>query len=132
MKHVDSLTQSYFENLEAKDKDVQFEAFNTINAAIKEEVDWAYEVWDQLKEWLTDTDNHRRSRGAQFLAGLAKSDPEKRILKRFFSVMGSDQRSEICYSPTQLTIDMAGRISWKGTKRDRTKSYKRSLSKRCT
>ncbi len=27
--------------------------------------------------------NHRRSRGAQFLAGLAISDPEKRILTIF-------------------------------------------------
>jgi hypothetical protein len=80
---MDSVTQSYFVNLEAKDKDVQFEAFNNIKAATKEEVDWAYEVWDQLKDWLTDTDNHRRSRAAQFLAGLAKSDPEKRILGDF-------------------------------------------------
>ncbi|MBO0589654.1 hypothetical protein [Sporosarcina sp. E16_8] len=80
---MDNVIQSYFENLEAKDKDLQFEAFNAINSAIQEEVDWAYEVWDQLKEWLTDTDNHRRSRGAQFLAGLAKSDPEKRILGDF-------------------------------------------------
>ena len=86
MKKVDSVTQSYFENLEAKDKNLQFEAFNAINAAIKEEVDWAYEVWDQLKEWLTDKDNHRRSRGAQFLVGLAKSDPEKRILNDFPAV----------------------------------------------
>lgn len=83
MKKVDSVTRSYFANLEAKDKDVQFEAFNNIIAATKEEVDWAYEVWDELKEWLTDTDNHRRSRAAQFLAGLAKSDPEKRILGDF-------------------------------------------------
>ncbi|KAA0964873.1 hypothetical protein FQ087_00645 [Sporosarcina sp. ANT_H38] len=80
---MDSVIKSYFEDLEAKDKDVQIEAFNNIKAAINEEVDWAYEVWDQLKEWLTDADNHRRSRAAQFLAGLAKSDPEKRILGDF-------------------------------------------------
>jgi hypothetical protein len=83
MKKVDSVTRTYFVNLESKDKDIQFEAFTNIIAATKEEVDWAYEVWDQLKEWLTDTDNHRRSRAAQFLAGLAKSDPEKRILDDF-------------------------------------------------
>ena len=80
---MDSVTQSYFANLEAKDKDVQFEAFNNVIAATKEEVDWAYEGWDELKEWLTDTDNHRRSRAAPFLACLAKSDPEKRILSDF-------------------------------------------------
>ena len=80
---MDSAIRTYFANLEAKDKEVQYEAFTTIIASTKEEVDWAYEVWDQLKEWLTDSDNHRRSRAAQFLAGLAKSDPEKRILSDF-------------------------------------------------
>ena len=80
---MDSATRTYFANLEAKDKDVQYEAFTTIIAVIKEEVDWAYEVWDQLRDWLTDSDNRRRSRAAQFLAGLAKSDPEKRILSDF-------------------------------------------------
>ena len=80
---MDSVTQSYFENLEVEDKEVQLEAFKNIIAATKEEVDWAYEVWDQLKEWLTDSDNHRRSRAAQFLSGLAKSDPEKRMLSDF-------------------------------------------------
>lgn len=80
---MDSVIKTYFENLEAKDKDLQFEAFNNIKAAIEEEVDWAYEVWDQLKDWLTDPDNHRRSRAAQFLSGLAISDPEKRMLNDF-------------------------------------------------
>lgn len=80
---MDSEIQTYFENLEVKDKDAQFEAFHHILTATKEEVDWAYEVWDQLKEWLTDSDNHRRARAAQFLCGLAISDPEKRMLNDF-------------------------------------------------
>lgn len=83
---MDSITQTYFENLEAEDKDAQFEAFGNIITATKEEVDWAYEMWDQLKEWLKDADNHRRSRGAQFLCRLAISDPEKRILSDFPAV----------------------------------------------
>lgn len=83
MTRMDNVTKSYFENLEAKDKDLQFEAFNNIIAATKGEVDWAYEVWDQLIEWLTDADNHRRSRAAQFLSSLAISDPEKRMLGDF-------------------------------------------------
>jgi hypothetical protein len=80
---MDRLTQSYFENLEAEDKNLQFEAFGNIKAATNEKVDWAYEVWDQLKDWLTDRDNHRRSRAAQFLSRLAISDPEKRMLNDF-------------------------------------------------
>lgn len=83
---MDSTTQTYFEQLEGMDKEAQYEAFNFIKATIKEEVDWSYEVWDQLKEWLTDKDNHRRSRAAQFLAGLAISDPENRMLHDFPSL----------------------------------------------
>ncbi|MGG4037301.1 hypothetical protein [Heyndrickxia ginsengihumi] len=80
---MDSIMKSYFENLEAKDKNVQLEAFQHIMNATKEKVDWSYEVWDQLIDWLTDSDNHRRARAAQFLAGLAISDPEKKMLHDF-------------------------------------------------
>ena len=80
---MDNLLKSHFDNLEGPDKNLQYEAFTTILAATKEKVDWAYEVWDQFVEWLTDADNHRRSRAAQFLAGLAISDPEKRMLTIF-------------------------------------------------
>ncbi|WP_106497929.1 hypothetical protein [Lentibacillus sp. Marseille-P4043] len=83
---MDSKTQSYFENLNSKDKEVQYEAFQNILAATMEEVDWAYEVWDQLKEGLSDSDNHTRSRAAQFLSSLAISDPEKRILNDFSQI----------------------------------------------
>jgi len=55
-------------------------------AATKDEVDWAYDVWDQLKSGLSDSDNHQRSRSAQFLCHLAKSDPEKRMLEDFPAV----------------------------------------------
>ncbi|MEC0767083.1 hypothetical protein [Bacillus atrophaeus] len=80
---MDSIIKTYFENLEAKDKNLQIEAFQNIIKATKGKVDWAYEVWDQLLEWLTDPDNHRRARAAQFLAGLAISDPDKRMLRDF-------------------------------------------------
>src|SRR5690554_4930139 len=85
---MDNVTQSYFDNLEGTDKEVQMDSFKKILASTREEVDWAYEVWDELIEWLTDADNHRRSRAAQFLSGLAISDPEKRILKDFSVLWG--------------------------------------------
>ncbi|PRR89483.1 hypothetical protein [Bacillus atrophaeus] len=53
---MDSIIKTYFENLEAKDKNLQIEAFQNIIKATKGKVDWAYEVWDQLLEWLTDPD----------------------------------------------------------------------------
>jgi hypothetical protein len=31
-----------------------YEAFTAILATTKEQVDWAYEVWDELVDWLTD------------------------------------------------------------------------------
>lgn len=80
---MDRTIQTSFENLLSQDKDLQFEAYNHILASTKEEVDWAYDEWEQLKEDLTHSDNHRRSRAAQFLCGLAKSDPEKRMIKDF-------------------------------------------------
>lgn len=60
------------ENLLSQDKDLQYEAYNSILASTKEEVDWAYEVWEQLKLDLTHSDSHRGSRAVQFLSGLAK------------------------------------------------------------
>jgi hypothetical protein len=83
---MDSTIQSKFENLQSEDKDKQYEAFNYILAATNEKVNWAYDVWDQLKEDLTHPDNHQRSRAAQFLCSLAKSDPEKRMLEDFPTV----------------------------------------------
>jgi hypothetical protein len=104
---MDRLTQSYFENLHAEDKDKQYEAFNHIIAAINEKVDWSYEVWDQIKANLTHPDNHQRSRAAQFLCGLAKSDPEKRMLTDFPAVW------EVTYDKKFVTARHTLQSLWK-------------------
>ncbi|RDW16647.1 hypothetical protein [Oceanobacillus chungangensis] len=83
---MDTAMQTNFNNLESEDKNQQYEAFMNIIEATKKEVDWAYEVWDELLAGLTSTDNHKRSRYAQFLANLAISDPEKRMLTDFSAV----------------------------------------------
>ncbi|MCM3748336.1 hypothetical protein M3223_13345 [Paenibacillus pasadenensis] len=75
--------EQLFQELEGDDKSLQMEAFSSLVQEMENPVDWAYEVWDKLESWLTDKDNHKRSRGAQFLAALAKSDPEKRLLSAF-------------------------------------------------
>jgi hypothetical protein len=80
---MDTQIIQYFHDLGSKEKDIQYEAFKNILAVTEKEVDWAYEVWDQLLEDLKDPDNHKRSRAVQFLAHLAISDPEKRILNDF-------------------------------------------------
>lgn len=80
---MDPIIQSLFADLEAKDKNAQYEAFKKLLAVTEEKVDWTYEVWDELVENLTDKDPHQQARAAQFLAVLAISDPEKRILNAF-------------------------------------------------
>ncbi|MFT0801886.1 hypothetical protein VSK91_09300 [Bacillus swezeyi] len=80
---MDHFIQTYFANLESKDKNIQYEAYQNILAVTEKEVDWAYEVWDQLLEDLHHQDHHKRSRAAQFLSYLAISDPDKRILNDF-------------------------------------------------
>lgn len=75
-----------FEKSKSKDKEERYEAYHNILEATEQKVDWAYEVWDQLLEDLTHNDNHQRSRAAQYLANLAKSDPEQRMLRDFSRV----------------------------------------------
>ncbi|WHZ00681.1 hypothetical protein QNH48_16620 [Neobacillus sp. YX16] len=41
---MERTTQSYFEDLQAEDKDLQYEGFNQIMAATQEKVGWAYDV----------------------------------------------------------------------------------------
>ena len=80
---MEAQVQSYFEDLESPDKDAQYAAFTNLLIIIKKEVEWAYDVWDQFVQDLTHRDNHKRSRVAQFLAHLAISDPEKKMLHDF-------------------------------------------------
>jgi hypothetical protein len=52
-----------------------------------EKVDWAYEIWDDLKNDLTHPDNHQRAIAAQLLCNLAKCDPEGRMFGDFPALM---------------------------------------------
>ena len=108
--------QSLFDDLEGEDKDKQYSAFMSIMEKVESEVNWAYEVWDMLLAWLKDKDNHRRARAAQFLAGLAISDPEQRILRDFPLALGSDEGRKIRDGPTRSSIDLESRFSGAGTK----------------
>ncbi|MDL4839901.1 hypothetical protein [Aquibacillus rhizosphaerae] len=72
-----------FEKSKSGDKNERYESYQYILKVTDHKVDWVYEVWDQLLEDLTHKDNHQRSRAAQYLANLAISDPEMRIMKDF-------------------------------------------------
>ncbi|MDF2629579.1 MAG: hypothetical protein K0R39_3410 [Symbiobacteriaceae bacterium] len=72
-----------FAEMWSSDRALQNQAYHDVLGAIREPVDWAYEVWDQVVSNLRHKDNHNRSIAAQVLCGLAKSDPEQRILRDF-------------------------------------------------
>ncbi|MFC0014139.1 hypothetical protein ACFFJI_02460 [Allobacillus sp. GCM10007491] len=80
---MDVLTHAYFVNLQSDEWDLQYEAYQELLEMTKQEVDWAYEVWEDIVQDLSNRDAHIRSRSAQLLAHLAISDPQKRILDDF-------------------------------------------------
>ncbi|WP_018923548.1 hypothetical protein [Salsuginibacillus kocurii] len=80
---MDENIKHEFEKSKSTDKQEQYEAYQHLLAATEQKVDWAYDIWDQLIEDLSDKDNHQRARAAQYLANLAKSDPENRMLRDF-------------------------------------------------
>ena len=80
---MDRITRKNLENLLSKDGELRYEALSYVLKVTDKRVDWAYDVWDQLVENLRHQDNHQRAIAAQVLCNLAKSDPEKRMLKDF-------------------------------------------------
>lgn len=84
---MDALIRQYFEQLQSSDKFVRNEGYMGLLEAAEETVSWAYECWDLLMSDLTHSDNHRRTIAVQLLSKLAKSDPEKRIMDEFPSLL---------------------------------------------
>ncbi|MBI1257707.1 MAG: hypothetical protein GC204_09575 [Chloroflexi bacterium] len=80
---MDAALQTALENIRSNNKDLQNDAYSTLLTATDQPVDWAYEVWDDLLRGLTDKDNHVRAIAAQILSGLAKSDPDQRMVQDF-------------------------------------------------
>ena len=84
---MDELTRTNFEDLRSPDAETRYQAFVSLLKATEEQVDWAYEIWDELVARLSDPDNHQRAIAGQLLCNLAKSDPQGRILKDFPAVL---------------------------------------------
>jgi len=83
-----------FADLWCDDRMRQGEAFSRIIQLTSQPVDWAYDVWDELLEQLTDRNNRNRSIAAQVLCSLSKSDPSCRMLGDFpalFEVIHDDR-----------------------------------------
>lgn len=54
-------------------------AFQNLLAATESEVDWVYEVWDEVVKLAGDKDNHLRTISVQLISNLAKSDHKKKL-----------------------------------------------------
>src|SRR5688500_7959929 len=72
-----------FRDLWCEDRAQQGVAYQQILATTSEPVEWAYDVWDEVLDQLTDKHNRNRSIAAQVLCNLAKSDPSGRMLQDF-------------------------------------------------
>jgi len=72
-----------FADLWSKDRDLQNAAFYSVIDATDQPVAWAYDVWDEVVSNLKHEDNHNRAIAAQVLCNMAKSDPDRRILRDF-------------------------------------------------
>jgi len=78
---MDQLTRQFFTDVHSQDRDRRYEAYQYLLKETQEPVGWAYEVWEELLTLLSQGDNHERSIAAQLLSNLAKSDPERRIVR---------------------------------------------------
>ena len=77
---MDETTRARLDDLRSEEAARENAAFEYFMEATNQPVGWAYEVWDEVVQRLADRSNRQRAIAAQLLCGLAKSDPEERIL----------------------------------------------------
>ena len=77
----------YMQNIHSDDRALQNQAFMDLLAATEKPVSWAYDVWDELVATLSRGNNRERAIAAQILCNLAKSDPEKRMIIDFETLL---------------------------------------------
>lgn len=82
---MDETIREHFANVHVtSNRPVQTAAYYALLEVTEKQVDWTYDVWDELISDLTHKDNHVRSIASQLIANLAAySDPEQRILRDF-------------------------------------------------
>ena len=78
---MDDKTASSLADLHSADHRRQDNAYQYFMAATDKPIDWAYDVWADLLATLKTGDNRQRAIAAQVFCGLAKSDPELRMVK---------------------------------------------------
>ena len=78
---MDPIAHEHLENLHSSNAESRYTSFQYILHVTDHPVNWAYEVWNDLLDLIRKGDNHQRSIAVQVLSNLAKSDPDKRMLK---------------------------------------------------
>ena len=76
---MDKTEKEHFDNLESTDDKIRFNAMQTILKLTEDEVDWVYDVWDDLLAKLNHENSYQRSIAIMLLCNLAKSDTENRL-----------------------------------------------------
>ena len=70
---MDKTIQTQIENIRSKDPDLQNKAFTYILGVTDKPVNWAYEVWDEMREGLTHKDNHAEQSPHRYSATLPRA-----------------------------------------------------------
>ncbi|HBP63226.1 MAG TPA: hypothetical protein DD730_02905, partial [Desulfosporosinus sp.] len=65
---MNPLIKNAFETLKNENPELRTRAYGQILAASNQPVDWAYDVWDEMKSNLSHKNNHMRSIAAQVLS----------------------------------------------------------------
>ena len=104
---MNDTTEQRLAALFSTDPDERNPAFAWAIETTDEVVDWTYQVWDRALDGLSDKDNHIRAVSAQLLCNLAKSDPEKRIVRDF------DQLLQVTRDPKFVTARHCLQNIWK-------------------
>ncbi len=76
---MDKDLKKFIDDLESKDDTIRLNALQTILKITEDEVDWVYEVWDDLIDRLDDENSYQRTIAIRVLCNLAKSDAENRM-----------------------------------------------------
>ncbi len=84
---MDETIRQLLTDIHSTDRSLQNQAYQALMQATDSTVDWGYEAWDGLLQDLKHHDNHVRAIAGQLLSNLAKSDPQKRMLKDFAALL---------------------------------------------
>ena len=76
---MDKDLKKSIDNLGSKDDAIRMNALQTILKITEDEVDWVYDVWNDLVDKLDDENSYQRTIAIRVLCNLVKSDSENRM-----------------------------------------------------